>query len=139
MRPLASRIARFARERTVLVVSALAALATVPFVPPDEAYLGYFDVKTLACLFGILAVVGALRGIGLFEHAARLIVARFVTCRSAVAALVGSTLVLSMFATNDLALIMMLPPRPPRCSKPDGSAPCPSRSSCRTWRRTSAA
>ena len=79
MRPLASRIARFARERTVLVVSALAALATVPFVPPDEAYLGYFDVKTLACLFGILAVVGALRGIGLFEHAARLIVARFVT------------------------------------------------------------
>ena len=109
MRPLASRIARFARERTVLVVSALAALATVPFVPPDEAYLGYFDVKTLACLFGILAVVGALRGIGLFEHAARLIVARFVTCRLAVAALVGSTLVLSMFATNDLALIMMLP------------------------------
>ena len=109
MRPLASRIVRFARERTVLVVSALAALATVPFVPPDEAYLGYFDVKTLACLFGILAVVGALRGIGLFEHAARLIVARFVTCRSAVAALVGSTLVLSMFATNDLALIMMLP------------------------------
>ena len=109
MRPLTSRIARFARERTVLVVSALAALATVAFVPPDEAYLGYFDVKTLACLFGILAVVGALRGIGLFEHAARLIVARFFTCRSAVAALVGSTLVLSMFSTNDLALIMMLP------------------------------
>ena len=109
VRPLASRIARFARERTVLLVSALAALATVAFVPPDEAYLGYFDVKTLACLFGILAVVGALRGIGLFEHAARLIVARFATCRSAVAALVGSTLVLSMFATNDLVLIMMLP------------------------------
>ena len=109
VRPLASRIARFARERTVLLVSALAALATVAFVPPAEAYLGYFDVKTLACLFGILAVVGALRGIGLFEHAARLIVARFATCRSAVAALVGSTLVLSMFATNDLALIMMLP------------------------------
>ncbi|MBC2887756.1 SLC13 family permease [Gordonibacter massiliensis (ex Traore et al. 2017)] len=106
---LAARLARFARERTVLVVSALAALATVPLVPPDEAYLGYFDLKTLACLFGILAVVGALRGIGLFEHAARLLVARFATCRSAVAALVGSTLVLSMFATNDLALIMMLP------------------------------
>lgn len=108
-RMLVARLARFARERTVLVVSALAALATVPFVPPDEAYLGYFDLKTLACLFGILAVVGALRGIGLFEHAARLLVARFATCRSAVAALVGSTLVLSMFATNDLALIMMLP------------------------------
>ena len=109
VRMLAARLVRFARERTVLVVSALAALATIPLVPPDEAYLGYFDLKTLACLFGILAVVGALRGIGLFEHAARLLVARFATCRSAVAALVGSTLVLSMFATNDLALIMMLP------------------------------
>lgn len=109
MRTLAAALVRFARTRTVLVVSAAAALATMAFVPPDEAYLGYFDLKTLACLFGILAVVGALRGIGLFEHAARLVVARFATCRSAVAALVGATLVLSMFATNDMALIMMLP------------------------------
>lgn len=100
---------RFARTHTVLVVSAAAALATMAFVPPDEAYLGYFDLKTLACLFGILAVVGALRGIAVFEHAARLVVARFSTCRSAVAALVGATLVVSMFATNDMALIMMLP------------------------------
>lgn len=109
MRALAAALVRFARTRTVLVVSAAAALATMAFVPPDEAYLGYFDLKTLACLFGILAVVGAFRGIGVFEHAARLVVARFATCRSAVAALVGATLVLSMFATNDMALIMMLP------------------------------
>ena len=57
---------RFVRTRMVLIVSAAAALITMVFVPFDEAYLGYFDVKTLACLFGILAVVGALRGIGLF-------------------------------------------------------------------------
>ena len=100
---------RFVRTRMVLIVSAAAALITMVFVPFDEAYLGYFDVKTLACLFGILAVVGALRGIGLFEHAARLVVARFATCRAAVTALVGATLALSMFATNDMALIMMLP------------------------------
>ena len=100
---------RFVRTRMVLIVSAAAALITMVFVPFDEAYLGYFDVKTLACLFGILAVVGALRGIGLFEQAARLVVARFATCRAAVTALVGATLALSMFATNDMALIMMLP------------------------------
>ena len=97
------------RTHAVLVVSAVAALATVPFVPPDAAYLGYFDLKTLACLFSILALVGALRNVGAFEAVARRAVARFSTCRSAVAALVAATLVVSMVATNDMALIMLLP------------------------------
>lgn len=78
-------------------------------VPPDGAYLGYFDVKTLACLFGILALVGALRNAGVFDASARALVARFETCRGAAASLVAVTLVLSMVATNDMALIMMLP------------------------------
>ena len=99
----------FVRTHAVLVVSAVAALATVPFVPPDAAYLGYFDLKTLACLFSILALVGALRNVGAFEAVARRAVARFSTCRSAVAALVAATLVVSMVATNDMALIMLLP------------------------------
>ena len=100
---------RFVRTHAVLVVSAAAALATVPFVPPDAVYLGYFDLKTLACLFSILALVGALRNVGAFEAVARRAVARFSTCRSAVAALVAATLVVSMVATNDMALIMLLP------------------------------
>ena len=100
---------RFVRTHAVLVVSAVAALATVPFVPPDAAYLGYFELKTLACLFSILALVGALRNVGAFEAVARRAVARFSTCRSAVAALVAATLVVSMVATNDMALIMLLP------------------------------
>lgn len=78
-------------------------------VPPDAAYLGYFDLKTLACLFGILALVAALRNAGVFEATARAMVARFSTCRAAIAAIVGITLTLSMVATNDMALIMMLP------------------------------
>lgn len=102
-------VGRFVRGHVVLVVSAVAALVTMAIVPPDATYLGYFDLKTLACLFGILALVGALRGVGVFERAAQALVARFSTCCAAVAALVGSTLVLSMFATNDMALVMMLP------------------------------
>lgn len=97
------------RTHAVLVVSALAAGATMVVVPPDGAYLGYFDLKTLACLFGILALVGALRNAGAFEVVARAMVARFATCRTAVAALVSATLLISMVATNDMALIMMLP------------------------------
>ena len=106
---IASACLRFARTHAVLLVSALAAAATMLVVPPDASYLGYFDLKTLACLFGILALVGALRNAGVFEATARAMVARFSTCRAAVAAIVGITLVLSMVATNDMALIMMLP------------------------------
>lgn len=108
-RDAVSACARFARTHAVLLVSAAVAAATMLAVPPDAAYLGYFDLKTLACLFGILALVGALRNAGVFEATACALVARFSTCRAAIAAIVGITLVLSMIATNDMALIMMLP------------------------------
>lgn len=99
----------FVRDNIVLLVAFAAALVTCFIVPPDGAYLGYVDVKTIACLFSILAVVGAMRNLGMFQYAARKIIERFSDCRSAVAALVGVTLVVSMVATNDMALIMMLP------------------------------
>ena len=108
-RSLRAAGARFARTHVVLLVSAAVAAATMLVVPPDAAYLGYFDLKTLACLFGILALVAALRNAGVFEATARAMVARFSTCRAAIAAIVGITLALSMVATNDMALIMMLP------------------------------
>lgn len=103
------RCVRFVRSHAVLVISATFAAATMLVVPPDAAYLGYFDFKTLACLFGILALVGALRNVGVFDATAHALVTRFSTCRAAVGALVAVTLALSMVATNDMALIMMLP------------------------------
>lgn len=100
---------RFVRGRAVLCVSALFAAASMFAVSPDAAYLGYFDVKTLVCLFCILAVVQALRAAGAFEGAAHALVRRFSSPRAAVAAIVFSTVALSMVATNDMALVMMLP------------------------------
>ncbi len=97
------------REHVVLCASAAVALLTMFFVPPDAAYVEYIDVKTLACLFGILAVVGALRTVGALEVAARVLSSRLATRRLAVLSLVGTTLVLSLFATNDMALVVMLP------------------------------
>lgn len=100
---------RFARGHVVLCVSALCALAGAAAVPPDASYVGYFDVRTLVCLFSILAVVQALRAAGAFERAACALVTRFQAPRAAVVALVGATTALSMVATNDMALVMMLP------------------------------
>ena len=104
-----SALGRFVRKRTVLSVSACAAVASMLAIPPDASYAGYFDLRTLACLFCVLAVAAALRRAGAFTAAARTVVRRFSTSRSAVVALVAATVVLSMFATNDTALIMMLP------------------------------
>ena len=78
-------------------------------VPPDASYLAYFDVRTLACLFCLLAIVQAFRGIGVFNVLARAIVRRFTTLRGVVCALVVLTLVASPFITNDMALVMFLP------------------------------
>ena len=107
MKPL-SPIA-FLREHAVLAVSAVAAVASMVAVPPDGAYLGYFDGKTLGCLFCVLAVASALRLMGAFDRAARTVIARFESPRSLALALVLTTAALSCVATNDMALIMMLP------------------------------
>ena len=107
MKPL-SPIA-FLREHAVLAVSAVAAVASMVAVPPDSAYWGYFDGKTLGCLFCVLAVASALRLMGAFDRAARTVIARFGSPRSLALALVLTTAALSCVATNDMALIMMLP------------------------------
>ena len=50
----------------MLLISLLLAAVTAFFVPPDAQYLGYYDLKTLACLFSVLAVVAALRDLNIF-------------------------------------------------------------------------
>ena len=99
----------FLREHAVLAVAAVAAVASMVVVPPDSAYWGYYDGKTLGCLFCVLAVASALRLMGAFDRAARTVVARFGSPRSLALALVLTTAALSCVATNDMALIMMLP------------------------------
>ncbi len=101
--------AQFVRERWLLVVSAFAAVASMVAVPPDAAYLAYFDWQTLGCLFCVLAVAAAFRLMGAFDYAARAIVGRLSRPRVVCLALVLVTAALSAVATNDVALIVMLP------------------------------
>ncbi len=102
-------MATFIKKNTVMVIACLAALITCFFVPPDAAYLGYFDFKTLACLFSVLAVVCALKNIRFFYMLARKIVHHFKTVRMSVLALVYITFIGSMLIANDMALLTFLP------------------------------
>lgn len=99
----------FIKKNTVTVIAFFAALITCFFVPPDKAYLNYFDFKTLSCLFCVLAVVCALKNIRFFYILARATVRIFKNTRAAVLALSAITFLGSMLIANDMALLTFLP------------------------------
>ncbi|MBO5078515.1 MAG: citrate transporter [Oscillospiraceae bacterium] len=102
-------VVRLIKKNVVMFVALLAAVVTMFLVPPDREYLGYFDVKTLTCLFCVLAVVCALKNIQFFYILAKKIVQLFKNARVAVLALVYITFIGSMLIANDMALLTFLP------------------------------
>ncbi len=99
----------FIKKNAVLLIALTAALVTGFIVPPDKAYLGYFDYRTLTCLFCVLAVVCALKNVRFFYMLAQKIVTLFKTARMAVLGLVYVTFIGSMLIANDMALLTFLP------------------------------
>ena len=92
-----------------MCIAFFAALITSFIVPIDKSYLGYFDVKTLTCLFCVLAVVCALKNINFFYMLARKVVQYFKTTRLSILVLVYITFIGSMLIANDMALLTFLP------------------------------
>lgn len=107
--PFEAQIAAFVKKNAVALIAFLAAFATSLVVPPDAAYLGYFDFKTLTCLFCVLAVVCALKNIQFFYILAKKVVVCFKNARMCVLALVYITFIGSMLIANDMALLTFLP------------------------------
>ena len=99
----------FIRKNIVMLIAMLAAVITCFFIPPDRAYLDYFDVKTLTCLFCVLAVVCALKNIHFFYMLAKQLVRLFRNARLCILALVYITFIGSMLIANDMALLTFLP------------------------------
>ncbi len=104
-----SRVLKFVKGNAVVIIAAVCALITSIIVPPDAEYLGYFDFKTLTCLFCVLAVVCALRNVRFFYTLAKAIVRKFRTAKMAILALVYITFIGSMLIANDMALLTFLP------------------------------
>lgn len=103
------RLMQLLRRHWMLGTAAFVALVSMFLVPPDKEYLGYFDWKTIGCLFCVLAVASALRSAGVFDWVARAAIARFASPRTLTMTLVLVTAVFSMAFTNDVALVIMLP------------------------------
>ncbi|MBE7021417.1 MAG: citrate transporter [Ruminococcaceae bacterium] len=93
----------------VMIIAFVLAVITSFIVPPDKSYITYFDFKTLACLFSVLAVVCALRGIKFFYILARKTIRTFKNLKMCILALVYITFIGSMLIANDMALLTFLP------------------------------
>ncbi|HNX15135.1 MAG TPA: citrate transporter, partial [Oscillospiraceae bacterium] len=102
-------IVKFLKNNAMMLIAVLTAVISAFFVKPDSAYLGYFDFKTLTCLFCVLAVVCAFKNIAFFELLAAQIVKRCKNTRTTVLVLVYITFFSSMLITNDTALLTFLP------------------------------
>ena len=109
MNSTASKLFGFIKKNAVVCISLVAAVITSLIVPVDKEYLGYFDYKTLTCLFCVLAVVCALKNINFFYMLARKVVLFFKNARMSILALVYITFIGSMLIANDMALLTFLP------------------------------
>ncbi|MBI4858542.1 MAG: anion permease [Acetobacterium woodii] len=87
-------------------ISLIAAVVTSFFNSPKW---GYIDVKVLVCLFELMLIVKALEEYGLLGHFAGKIANYCKNERRLTAALCVITFLLSMFTTNDVAVLTIVP------------------------------
>lgn len=99
----------FIKKNIVFFIALTAAIITMFIIPPSKEYIEYFDFKTLACLFSVLAVVCALKNINFFYILACTVVRKFGNLRRCVIAVVYITFIGSMLIANDMALLTFLP------------------------------
>lgn len=97
------------KKETVLIISLLAAVAALIFARPEKNILDFIDWRTLGILFSLMLVVAGLRNMGVLESLAKALINRTKTLRGLVLVLLVVTFLLSMFITNDVALITFVP------------------------------
>lgn len=102
-------IKNFIKKEIVLCISAICAVATMFFIPPDIEYIGYIDLHVLSLLLCLMAVVAVFQNCGIFRCLTYTLLKR---CKSG--RILGLILVLlpffsSMLVTNDVALLVFVP------------------------------
>lgn len=100
---------RWIRREAVLSAAILLAVVSAFLVPPDSAYLGYVDYRTLAILFCLMAVMAGLQRLGIFDRLAQELLSRVKRRSSMVLILWGLCFFFSMLITNDVSLITFVP------------------------------
>lgn len=103
------KVLAYFRREVVFTVALVCALCSFLLVPPGEHTLQGIDVNTLLMLFSLMTVVAGLRRCGVFDRLSRMLARRVSTLRSLCRVLTAACFVLAMAATNDVALLTMVP------------------------------
>ena len=103
------KITNFIKGETVLCISALLAVVSAFFTPPSLQYISYIDLKTIALLFCLMAIMAGLREIGVFSALANGLLERTRNFRTVSLVLILLCFFTSMLITNDVALITFVP------------------------------
>ena len=107
--PMTAAVLRFLRANAVTVVSLLTAALSFLFVADPGAWWLAIDLRTLNLLFCLMFVVAGFRGCALFRVLAQSLLADRKSFRALAHTLVQLTFFVSMVATNDVALIALVP------------------------------
>lgn len=103
------KIKKFIKNQPVLVISFLAALATVFVIPPDSGYRDYVEPTVLIQLFCLMTAIGGFRSVGIFEKITSLLMKKAGTIRRLGIIFTILCFFASMLVTNDVALITFVP------------------------------
>ena len=103
------KLLAFFRRETVFTVALVAALMSFLLAAPGKHVLQGIDAVTLLMLFTLMTVVAGLKRIGLFDRLGGKITACVHSQRTLAAALTTACFVMAMVATNDVALLTLVP------------------------------
>lgn len=103
------KVLDYFRHEVVLTVALVAAVLSFLLVPPGMHTLAGIDTTTLLMLFSLMTIVAGFRHMGAFDKLAGAVTGRIHTLRGLAMTLVTACFLLAMVATNDVALITLVP------------------------------
>ena len=102
-------ILEFINKEPILTVATVLAIISCFFVTPGREYLSYINWRTLILLFCLMAVVAGFAKAGVFRYISRKLSQRMKDTRRLSVGFMLLCFLLSMFVTNDVALVTVVP------------------------------
>ena len=93
----------------VMTVAWILAIVSALLVRPDAKYIDYIDFRSLGILWGLMIIIQGFKKNNLFDMLANKLISKFSKAWQLMAILVFICFLLSMFITNDVALITFVP------------------------------
>lgn len=99
----------FFKKEVVLCVAWILAFVSAFFVKPDQEYIKYIDFRTLALLFGLMAIMEGFSKLEVFQWIAEGLLTRVKKVGQLILILMMLCFFFGMLITNDVALIVFVP------------------------------